>query len=330
MDIVRWGIVGTGGIAEKAAHDLRLVDGAELRAVGSRTPEKAAAFAERFGVPTAHGSYRALIDDVDVDVIYVATPHPQHHDVALAAIEAGKALLVEKAFTATLEGTRQVVAAARARGVFVMEALWTRFIPAITAAKALADAGEIGELRAAQGDFLISFGYDPTHRLYNPELGGGSLLDLGVYPISLAHHFLGPIESVSCEVRLAPTGVDAGAAVALRHANGAVSTLASGSDGAGPQRFMVSGSKGWIDFESPINSPTAFTVHRDGRDPERFEYPLLGDGYAHEFVEVGERMRSGETESPVMPLDATVEVMDILQRCVNQAGYSLHEANMTL
>lgn len=330
MDIIRWGIVGTGWIAEKAAQDLTLVDGAELRAVGSRTPEKAAAFAERFEVPTAHGSYRDLLDDADVDAVYVATPHPQHRDVALAAIEVGKAALVEKAFTATLEGTHQVVDAARARGVFVMEAFWTRFIPAVAAAKELADAGEIGELRGAQGDFLMSFDYDPNHRLFNPDLGGGSLLDLGVYPISLAHHFLGAVESVACQARLVPTGVDAGAAVALRHASGALSALSCGSDAAGPHRFTVSGSDGWIDFEPPLNSPTAFTLHRAGRDPQRFEYPHLGEGYAHEFIEVGERLRAGETESPVMSLDATVEVMDVLQRCVDQAGYTLREASMSL
>jgi predicted dehydrogenase len=177
---VRWGVIGPGEIAGSVLPDFAHVPGASAVAVASRSADRARSFAERFAIPRAYGSYAEIIADDEVDVLYVATPHPQHHEIALAGIAAGKALLVEKSFTATVAGAEEIVAAARDRGVFVMEAMWTRFQPAIVAARRLVDEGAIGEVRQVQADLGVGRPYDPQHRLFDPAQGGGAMLDLGV------------------------------------------------------------------------------------------------------------------------------------------------------
>ncbi|MBL8928470.1 MAG: Gfo/Idh/MocA family oxidoreductase, partial [Pseudonocardia sp.] len=184
MDTVRWGIVGPGRIADKVVRDLPLLDGAVATAVASRSAERAAAFAARHEIPRTHDSYRALLDDPDVDVVYIATPHPQHRAVALAALRAGKAVLVEKAFTVTPEATREIAALAAQTGVFAMEAMWTRFQPAVVRMCELLADGAVGEVRSVQVDLGVRNPLDPNDRFVAPELGGGALFDLTVYPIS--------------------------------------------------------------------------------------------------------------------------------------------------
>ncbi|RRD46048.1 Gfo/Idh/MocA family protein [Tessaracoccus sp. OH4464_COT-324] len=330
MDKIRWGIIGTGGIARAVAGDLAQVPGAELYAVGSRAAETARSYAAAHDVPRAYGSYRELLDDDLVDVVYVATPHPQHRDVALAAIERGKAVLVEKAFAATYAGAQQVVAAARERGTFLMEGMWTRFLPAIRAAKEVAAWGRVGDLVGVQGDLIANRAFDPVNRLFNPELGGGSLLDLGVYPVSLAQHFLGEVKEISCFARLYPNGVDASAAVNLRHVGDALSSLTVAFDGHGPGRFIVSGTRGWIEVEPRFHHPTTITINRSGQLPRIIETRLTGKGYAHEFAEVTELVRQGATESETMPLADTLEVMRVLDECVRQAGITYRDAELAL
>lgn len=330
MDKIRWGIIGTGGIARAVAGDLAQVPGAELYAVGSRAAETARSYAAAHDVPRAYGSYRELLDDDLVDVVYVATPHPQHRDVALAAIERGKAVLVEKAFAATYAGAQQVVAAARERGTFLMEGMWTRFLPAIRAAKEVAAWGRVGDLVGVQGDLIANRTFDPVNRLFNPELGGGSLLDLGVYPVSLAQHFLGEVKEISCFARLYPNGVDASAAVNLRHVGDALSSLTVAFDGHGPGRFIVSGTRGWIEVEPRFHHPTTITINRSGQLPRIIETRLTGKGYAHEFAEVTELVRQGATESETMPLADTLEVMRVLDECVRQAGITYRDAELAL
>ena len=208
----RWGIAATGGMAAAFASDLAHLPDAEVAFVGSRSAGSARDFAGRLGGAAAagdlcrpgRGGSRG-----DVDVVYIATPHPQHHALALAVIGAGTPLLVEKAFTATLAGAEEVVAAARAAGVFCMEAMWTRFQPAVAHARALIDAGELGELLLVQADFGAYRDYDPHNRLFDLALGGGSVLDLGVYPVSLAQHLLGRPDRVTATGTTYPNGADA-------------------------------------------------------------------------------------------------------------------------
>lgn len=330
MDTIRWGVIGTGRIAHTVAKDFREVAGAELAAVASRTNARADEFAQAHGVPKAYGSYRELLDDAAVDVVYIATPHPQHLDVALAAIERGKAILVEKAFTATYEGAQQVVDAARDKGVFAMEAMWTRFQPAVQAAKEVVAWGRIGDAVGVQADLIAHREFDPTDRLFAPELGGGALLDLGVYPVSLAQHFLGEVKEVQCQARLYPNGVDAGASIMMRHTGDALSSLTCAFDGHGPGRFIISGTKGWIEIEPRFHHPTRITINRAGVLPRVIETKVIGRGYAHELAEVTRLVAAGAVESPTMPLADTLEVMRVLSDCADQSGLVLREATVDL
>jgi len=317
---VRWGFAGPGRIAGAVALDLPLVPGARLAAVGSRSRARAEAFAAEHGAERAHGSYRALIDDPDVDVVYIATPHPQHQAIALAAIAAGKHVLVEKAFTATLAGTQEVVDAARVAGVFAMEAMWTRFFPTIARVRELIADGAIGEVRSLQADLGIAAPQDPTNRFFAPELGGGGLLDLGVYVANLAHLLLGPPTEVIARGTLTETGVDAEVALLLVHSGGATSTLTCSIRSPSVGRARIDGTGGSIELKPRFHHPHGFTLRRLGAAPERVDLPPVGIGYSHELVEVTDAVRQGRTESEIMPLSATLEVMAVLEEAGRQVG----------
>lgn len=326
MDEVRWGFVGPGRIARSVVADMVHVPHARLAAVASRSAERAAAFAQEFGAQRAHGSYRAIVEDPEVDVLYLATPHPQHHAIALAAIEAGKAVLVEKAFTATVAGAEEVIAAARTRGVFAMEAMWTRFQPAMVRARELVDAGAIGEVRQVQADLGVDRPYDPADRLFAPELGGGTMLDLGVYVVSLAQYFLGEPDRVEVAGSLAPTGVEWEAALLLGHDDGRAATLLTSLRHPSPGSARLIGTEGVIEIPSRFHHPHAITLVPTGRDPEPIEAPPLGAGYSHELIEVTECLRAGATESAVMPLADTLAVQRVLNNACEQLGVQHHEA----
>ena len=322
--------MGTGAIAHAVAGDFQFVPGAELVAVASRTRSTAQQFAAQHDVRLAFGSYREMLESPDIDVVYIATPHPQHRDVALAAIANGKAVLVEKAFTATLAGAQQVVDAARAKGVFAMEAMWTRFLPVIAAAREVVAWGRIGDVVGLQGDLYAFREYQPEHRLFARDLGGGSILDLGVYPVSFAVAFLGAAKEISSRARLYPTGVERAAVVNLVHAGEGLSSLTFGFDGYGPGRMVIVGTKGWIEVEPRFHHPSVITVHRNGVLPRIIEALPQGRGYSHEFAEVTRRIREGLTESPTMPLSDTLEVMRILEECLRQAGITHQEATVDM
>ena len=319
-----------GAIAHGVAGDFQFVPGAELAAVASRTKEKAQEFAARHGVKHAYGSYRELLESPEVDVVYISTPHPYHRDVALAAIANGKSVLVEKAFTATLVGAQQVVDAARAKGVFAMEAMWTRFQPVVAAAREVVAWGRIGEVVAVQGDLYAARDYEPGHRLFERDLGGGAILDLGVYVVNFAQAFLGDVRSVDCLTRLYPTGIEKAASINLGHTGGGMSSLACGFDGPGPGRMTIVGTKGWIEVEPRFHHPTTISVHRAGVLPRIIEARPTGGGYSHEFAEVTQRIVEGSLESPTMPLHDTLEVMRVLESCLRQAGITHSEAKVDL
>jgi predicted dehydrogenase len=317
---IRWGVVGPGRIAESVLPDFAEVDGARVVAVASRSADRAGTFARRHGIERAHGSYRAIVEDPDVDVLYLATPHPQHHAVALAALRAGKALLVEKAFTATLPGALEVVQLARSSGVFAMEAMWTRFQPAVVVLRDLVADGAIGEVRSVQADLGVSRAYDPADRLFDLALGGGALLDLGVYVVSFAQMLLGDPDSVTATGSLFPTGADAEAALLLGWADGRSATLTTSLRYPTPGQARVFGTDGWIDVPPRFHHPDVVVLHRFGREPEEFRAPHVGGGYGHELVEVTECVAAGRTESAVMPLADTVAVQDVMGRVADELG----------
>jgi predicted dehydrogenase len=323
--IIRWGIAGPGGIADKVAADFPEVPGAQLVAVGSRSADRAAEFAARHGAEKAYGSYEKLIADPDVDVIYIATPHPQHLQLALAAIHAGKAVLVEKAFTATVAGTEQIIAAATANGVFAMEAMWTRFQPAIVTLRELIADGAIGQVRAVQVDLGLRREFDPASRLFDPAQGGGAMLDLGVYVVSFAQMLLGTPTSVSVRGSLAPNGVDAEAALLLGFDDGQIATLTTSLNMALPGNARVFGTHGWIDVPPRFHHPDQIVLHRDGAEPETLHRPALGDGYSHELIEVTECLGANKSQSAVMPLADTLTVQRILNQACETLGVEHYE-----
>lgn len=317
---LRWGIVGPGRIAAKVVEDFAVVDGAEVVAVASRALDRAEAFAAQHGIARAHGSYGAILDDDEVDVLYIATPHPQHRTIAVAALSAGKAVLVEKTFTATVAGAEEVVAAARKHQVFVMEAMWTRFQPAVVAARELIADGAIGEVRQLQADLGVDRPYDPSDRLFDPAQGGGAMLDLGVYLVSLAQHFLGTPDTVTATGSLTETGVDAEAGVLLGYADGRAATLLGSLRHHSPGSARLVGTGGWIDIRPRFHHPTTIVLARKGQEPETITRATIGAGYAHELIEVNTCLRAGRIESSVMPLDDTLAVQRILGEACAQLG----------
>jgi predicted dehydrogenase len=322
---IRWGIVGPGRIAEKVVQDFAVVEGARAVAVASRSRQRAEAFAARHGLERAHGSYAEIVADPDVDVLYLATPHPQHHAVALAALDAGKGLLVEKAFTATVAGAAEVIERARATGVFTMEAMWTRFQPAIVALRELIADGAIGEVRTIQADLGVSRVYDPEDRLFSLQLGGGALLDIGVYVVSFAQMLLGTPERATAAGSLFPSGVDAEAALLLDFGDGRSATLTTSLRHALPGQARVFGTGGWIDVLPRFHHPDTIVLHREGAEPETITRPPLGAGYSHELIEVTEGVRAGRVESAVLPLADTLAVQQVLEDAAAQLGVRFAE-----
>lgn len=318
--IIRWGIAGPGRIADAEAADFGLVPDAELAAVGSRSLQRAEAFAAKHGIARGYGSYRDLIADPELDAIYITTPHPQHLAIARAAINAGKAVLVEKTFTATLAGAEELRELSRARNVFAMEAMWTRFLPAYRKIRELIADGAIGEVRQVQADLGVDRPYDPTDRLFDPAQGGGALLDLGVYLVSLAQHILGDPQTITVNGSTAPTGVDAEFGLLLGYDDGRTATLLGSIKNASPGSARLVGTGGWIDIPPRFHHPSRILLTRAGRPPEEIDCTPLGHGYPHQFIAVGDLLRAGRTESSIMPLDDTVAVQRVLNTAAEQLG----------
>ncbi len=319
---IRWGIAGPGRIAATVAGEFVHVPDAELVAVGSRSLSRAQDFAERFGIPQSFGSYAELFAS-EIDVIYLATPHGQHTELALAAIEAGKALLVEKSFTTSVADTAAVVDAARARGVFVMEAMWTRFLPAIAHLRELVASGELGEVQAVYGDLLAFREYDPADRLFNPDLGGGAVLDLGVYVLSFVHQFLGAPDSVAAVGSFFDNGVEAAVGLLLGWADGRHANQSIGFTAAGPGRQVVAGTKGWVEVKPRFHRAEQLSVHLRGAEPQELSFPKTGAGYSHELAHVSEALAQGLTESPIMPLADTLAVQQMMADVLERLGRSV-------
>ncbi|MEB0137230.1 Gfo/Idh/MocA family oxidoreductase [Actimicrobium sp. CCC2.4] len=317
---IRWGILGTGIIARQFAEALRHVPDAQLQAVASRTQDTALAFGRDFDVPTCHGNYAALAADPEVDVIYIATPHPLHADNARLCLQAGKPVLCEKPFTMHAEQARSVVALAREKELFLMEAMWSRFLPGIVEAKRLIDSGIIGRAQHVQADFGYYSGVGPEHRLLDPALGGGALLDLGIYPLSMAAYFLGPVASAHAIAEIGLTGVDEQTAFTLRHAGGGLSSCFCSFRVTTPRELVISGPLGSVRIARPFSEARHITIDVTGAEERHLTMPLLGNGYAHEAIEVGRCLRAGLRESPVMPLDQTVALLDSLDQMRSQIG----------
>jgi len=319
---LRWGIASTGNIASSMVHALQTIDDADVVAVGSRTQESADRFAAEFGIAHAHPSHAALCADPDVDIVYVASPHSEHHAMTVAALDAGKHVVCEKAFALNAGEAAEMVAAARRNERFLMEAMWTWCIPAVVDIKDRIAAGEIGDVISVDADFSLHIS-NPDGRHRRPDLAGGALLDLGIYPLTFACFVLGEYpDDVRAIGRLTETeeghGVDATIGGVASYAGGAISTFRTSLDGFSGLGARIVGTEGRIDVDPPFWFASAFTVHRTGQDPEAVE--MANDGLAHEAAHAMGRIRAGHLESDVITLDASMQTMRLLDDVRAQVG----------
>jgi predicted dehydrogenase len=317
---IRWGILGPGSIARKFATGLAALPDAKLVAVGSRSQTSADTFADQFGAERRYASYDALVSDADVDAIYVATPHSFHREHTELCLRAGKPVLCEKPFAINAAEAAAMVATARETGVFLMEAMWTRFLPLIVRMRELVDSGAIGELRMLWSDFGFRTGVNPKSRLFDPALGGGGLLDVGIYPVSMAAWLLGQPDRIASLADLGETGVDEQAGIVLGFPGARMALLATAVRTTTPMETTIMGTAGTIRIHSPSWAATKLTLTTSDGKSELVEVPFEGNGYNYEAAEVGRCLRAGLKESPTMPLDESVAIMRTLDAIRAQWG----------
>ena len=316
---VRWGLLAAGSIANALAEAIRASDGGRLVAVAARDGRRAAEFAHRHGIPRSYEGYDALHADQDVDAVYISSTHPFHAEQALACIAAGKHVLVEKPLALTVKDTEAILEAARERGVLAMEAMWTRCMPVVQDVVRRVREGQIGQVRSFAAAFTVPFEYDETHRVFDLANGGGALLDIGIYPVTLAHLLLGHPTDVQVLGSTAPTGADEMVSLQWMTADGAVAQVLCDSRSSGASRTVVRGTEGWIEVHGQVNNPESFTVHR-GRDPEGEWVSGHRSGYLHEVDEFHRCLREGLLESPLVPHADTVAIMTILESARRELG----------
>jgi predicted dehydrogenase len=327
MDDVRWGILGTGGIARVFTEDLLRLDGHVVAAVGSRAAATAEDFAATYGIGRAHASYEALAADGEVDVVYIATPHSDHFAAARLCLLAGRAVLVEKPFTVTAKQAEEIAALSAERRLFAMEAMWTRFNPLIRQIIEMVTGGILGDLTSIQADLAIAPAYDPAHRLWNPDLAGGALLDLGVYPVALGSMLLGSPDLIRAVTSPAPTGVDENTAIIARYPGGAVGLYHCGLRAASTATATITGTRGHIIIDPPFFRPQSFTAYLENGSPQRESITLEGHGYTYQAAEVARCLRAGLTQSPLLPLAQTLTVMRALESAQASLSDSRQVAN---
>lgn len=320
MALLRWGILAPGGIAAIFAQDLRST-GRALVAVGSRSQARANAFAARYGVPRAHGSYEALVADPEVDVVYIASPQSEHAVHAEMALRHGKHVLVEKPFAMTGAQARRVRDVARETGLFAMEAMRTRFMPHTQRIHQVIRDGALGEIRGFVADHHQKLDSNPVGRLWNPALGGGALLDLGIYPISFASDFLGAPEEITAVATMTATGVDLSTSMIFRYANGALASLQTAMDARGPNKAVIIGEKARIEVGSVFYKSSRFTL-LDGKDEvlEDFSEPYPFWGKQYEAQEVERCVAAGLGQSARMSLDESVAIAETMDAVRQRIG----------
>ena len=318
---IRWGIAGPGAIAEGFAQGLALLPDGVLTAVGSRSLDRAQAFADRHGASAAYGSYEALAEDPDVDVVYVATPHSRHARDTLQFLEAGKHVLCEKPFALSEAQGREMAAAARRRGLFLMEAMWTRFLPAYRTLTDVLGDGRIGDPLLVEGDFGFRRDIEPTHRLFDLALGGGALLDLGVYPIQLASLVLGPPDRIAADGHLGATGVDEVVAAVLHHEGGGLAVVKAGIRVTMTMTARIAGTDGSVQIPALMHCPDRIEV-TTANGTEVIDGSYEGSGLRFQAEEVHRCLADGRLESAIMPLDETLSIartMDTIRAAIGLA-----------
>jgi len=319
MKPIRWGILSTANIAHAFVEGVLPLEDAEVVAVGSRAQATADEFADQYDIPRRYASYQALADDPDIDVIYIATPHVYHYENSLMCLYAGKAVLCEKPFAINVTEAQTVLDLAKEKNLFIMDAIWTRFQPAFRKIQSLIMDDVIGEVRLIIADFGINRDPDPVHRLFNPSLGGGALLDLGLYPVMLACTILGRPSAITSTAHMGETGVDVQAGIAFHYEKGQIANLTISLQADTPLTASIVGTKGRIDIPHGWWFAEHFSVVTpDGK--EDYEFPFEHNGYTYEAEETMRCLREGAVESPIMSHDDTLLIMHTLDSIRKQWG----------
>ena len=317
--MIKWGIVGAGNIAHSFSKDLALVSGGELTAVASRNLDKAQSFASEYGAPNAYGSYEELFHSKTVDVIYIATPHSTHAKLSIAAMKAGKSVLCEKPAGVNKGEVEEMIKVAKENKVFFMEALWTRFNPTIKKVKELVDNGTIGDIGYLHADFaFFALDRDENGRLLNPELAGGSLLDIGIYPIFLSYLMLGMPKDIKASANFHKTGVEVQISMIFNYEK-AQAILYSGLNSNSEKKAEIAGSKGSIFVHPRWHETSGYTLEIDG-DSSVVELGKVGKGYTYEIEEVHNCLNAGKTESDLWSHQNSRDLIEIMDTVRNKVG----------
>ncbi len=319
-ETINWGILAPGRIAHKFAHDLQLAEGARLHAVASRSLERARDFANQYGAHYAYGSYEEILACPDLDVVYVASPHSHHAEHTLLCLEQKIPVLCEKPLAMNARQARQMIAAARACDTFLMDAIWTRFIPAFNEALELLEGGIIGDLKTIRADFGFRATFPPEHRVFNLALGGGALLDVGIYPVFLATLLWGKPSAVKASAVFGPSGADDSCAMLLEHPGNRLAILDASLAVLTNTEAFIYGETGTMHLPGRFHHPTQLAVSYYEKPTEYFGHPYTGNGYYHEIVEVGDCLRSNKKESTQLPLDFSLQLMEVLDEIREVAG----------
>jgi dihydrodiol dehydrogenase / D-xylose 1-dehydrogenase (NADP) len=310
--IIHWGILGTGRIATQFLEGLSNATGAQVTAVGSRAQDSAKIFGERFNIPNCYEGYENLVNDPELDVVYVSSPNTFHYEHSLSALRAGKAVLCEKPFTLNAHEAHELVHQARQRKLFLMEGMWTRFFPIMDRLRELLADRVIGEVHTLIADSGIRRSMETKERLFRLDLGGGALLDLGVYPISLASMIFGNPERIKVMAHFGEYEVDERMGILLGYPNGSLASLYTAIRTESPKEALILGSKGMIRIHANFITPTRLTITVNGESEQVIEESMLGNGMHFEADEIMRCLRAGEVESPLMPLDESVRIMETL------------------
>jgi predicted dehydrogenase len=328
MNKYNWGIIGAGNIASRFAEDLKLLPQARLRAVSSRSADRASAFAKKYKIPYWHDSWEAIAADPEVDIVYVATHHPFHFQNTRSCLEAGKAVICEKPITMNRRELETLVRIARENKVFLMEAIWSRFLPSTRKVLELLESGKLGNLTDVYADFGFRLDFDPEHRLYDPAKGGGALLDIGIYPVFISLLMAGPPEKIKATARFAPNGVDHSCHMIFEHGNEVISSLNWTLMSDTPTEANLMFEHGWIRMESLWLTPGPINIHRKGRKPKLITFREPGNGYHYEAAEVMQCLDRGLTESPSLTLDFSLDLMGTLDALKAACGITYLQDDM--
>ena len=318
MNRLRWGFLSAGGIANAVAQDFRIA-GLNIQAVGTRDLERASAFADKFEIPNRHQGYEALVNDPEVDAVYISTPHPWHHQHALLALSAGKHVLLEKPFTINAKEAEEIRVLARSKNLFVLEAMWTRFLPSMDAIFEVINSGILGEIKLVTADHSQYLPH--VARLWEPALGGGALLDLGIYPVSFAIRTLGIPERVTARATLTTNKLDETTSIIFEYLNGAEASLTTTMSAAGPVTASVVGTFGRIEIDGPFYNQTSFTVYNQGNEViSRYGEKIAGVGRQYQGLHLEKCVNEGLAESPIMSISESVEIMKVMDSIRAQIG----------